>query len=223
MGIRGGVPVCWPAFGVNNPDLPQHGFSRTAMFEFVKSTELDSNATEVLLRLTHTDESLRLWNYKFELDFRVIVSDTLVMELKTTNTDTKEFQLTQALHSYFNVSDISNAVVKGLKNKPRLDALTNKTFTQENDIVFNEEFDSVFQKVENKIVLGDNGNRNVTIQNEGSSSVVVWNPWVEKGARMSGMRADAYREFVCIESANAYEDFRVLKANETHILKATLR
>jgi len=223
--IRGGVPICWPAFGMNNPELPQHGFSRTAMFEFKSSREIDTNTTEVLLLLKETQKSLELWNYKFELEFKVLVSNALEMELKSTNRDTKEFKLTQALHSYFRVSDISNAVVIGLNNKPRLDALTNKIFTQKSDIVFKEEFDSVFQKVKNKIVLQDKLNgktREVSIKNEGSSSVVVWNPWIEKGARMSGMRADTYREFVCIESANAYEDFRVLKQNELHTLRVTL-
>jgi len=220
--IRGGVPICWPAFGMNNPQLPQHGFSRTAMFEFVSSCEIDVNTTEVILLLKETKESLELWNYKFELEFKVLISNTLVMELKSTNRDTKEFRLTQALHSYFRVSDISNAVVIGLNNKPRLDALTKKIFTQKSDIVFNEEFDSVFQKVDNEIVLQDKVTKKVVIKSEGSSSVVVWNPWIEKGARMSGMRADAYREFVCIESANAYEDFRLLKPNESHTLRATL-
>ena len=220
--IRGGVPVCWPAFGMNNPELPQHGFSRTAMFEFVSSTALDENTTEVVLCLTHSDESLKLWNYKFELEFKVTISESLVMELKTTNRDTKELILTQALHSYFRVSDISNAVVYGVKDKPRLDALANEVFTQKEDIKFSEEFDSVFQKVENEVILEDKC-REVSIKNEGSSSVVIWNPWIEKGAKMSGMRADAYREFVCVESANAYEDFRVLKPNEIHTLIATLR
>ena len=23
--IRGGIPICWPSFGMNNPKLPQHG------------------------------------------------------------------------------------------------------------------------------------------------------------------------------------------------------
>jgi len=27
---------------------------------------------------------------------------------------------------------------------------------------------------------------------------VVWNPWIEKCKRMSGIKEDAYKEFVCI-------------------------
>ena len=219
--IRGGVPICWPSFGMNNPDLPQHGFARTSLFEFVPSSEIDSNTTEVKLRLTHSEESLKLWNHKFELVLKVTISDKLTVELKTTNRDEKEFKLTQALHSYFKLSDISNAVVKGLDSKPCFDALIDENSTQNGDITFNQEFDKVFQKVDSELILNDK-DKTIKIKSEGSSSVVVWNPWIDKCKRMSAMKDGAYREFVCIESANAFEDCKILKPNESHILKATI-
>ena len=219
--IRGGVPICWPSFGLNNSELPQHGFARTSLFECISSEEIDLNTTEVQLRLTHSEESLKLWNYKFELVLKVTISDNLTIELKTTNKDNKEFKLTQALHSYFKLSDISNAVVKGLDNKPCFDALTNETNIQNGDITFNQEFDKVFQKVDSEIILQDK-EKTISINNEGSSSVVVWNPWIEKCKRMSAMKDDAYKEFVCIESANAFEDFVILKSNQSHTLKVTI-
>ena len=219
--IRGGVPICWPSFGMNNPELPQHGFARTSLFESVSREDIDANTTEVQLRLTHSDESLKLWNYKFELVLKITISDKLTIELKTTNKDDKEFKLTQALHSYFKLSNISNVVVKGLDEKPCFDALTNKTNIQNGDITFNQEFDKVFQKVDNELILQDR-EKIIRINNEGSSSVVVWNPWIDKGKRMSAMRDEAYKEFVCIESANAFENFIILKPNESHTLKATI-
>ncbi len=219
--IRGGVPICWPSFGLNNPELPQHGFARTSLFELFSSKEIDSNTTEVELRLTHSKESLKLWNYKFELVLKVTVSDKLTIELKTTNKDNQEFKLTQALHSYFKLSDISNAVVKGLDDKPCFNALTNKTNIQNGEITFNQEFDRVFQEVDNELILQDR-EKTISINNEGSSSVVVWNPWIDKCKRMSAMKDEAYKEFVCIESANAFEDFIILKPSEEHTLKATI-
>ncbi len=191
------------------------------MFKCTSREEIDPSTTEVQLRLTHSEESLKLWNYKFELVLKVTVCDKLTIELKTINKDNKEFKLTQAFHSYFKLSDISNAVVKGLDNKPCFDALTNKTNIQNGEITFNQEFDRVFQKVDNELILQDR-EKTISINNEGSSSVVVWNPWIDKCKRMSAMKDEAYKEFVCIESANAFEDFIILKSNEEHTLKATI-
>ena len=219
--IRGGIPICWPSFGMNNPDLPQHGFARTALFEHVSTKELDANTTEVILILRHSQETLTQWPYKFELELKVTVSDKLTMELTTTNLDDKTFKISQALHTYFPVSHISDAGVKGLDKKPFLDALTNEQLTQNGDVVFEEEVDRVYQEVEAQILLTDK-DRTIHINNEGSSSVVVWNPWIEKGKRMSAMRDDAYNDFVCIESANAFDDFRLVEPGKTHTLKATI-
>ena len=219
--IRGGVPLCWPSFGMNNTSLPQHGFARTSMFELLSHTEINNTKTELVLVLVDTPESLKQWPHKFKLELKISISQELVMELTTTNTDEREFKITQALHTYFNISDISDAIVKGLDNKIRFDALSNKTFTQEGDIGFTEEFDSVFQGVDSEIKLLD-AIREIKINNEGSSSVVVWNPWIAKCSRMSGMKKSAYKEFVCIETANAYEDFKILQPGETHTLKAII-
>jgi glucose-6-phosphate 1-epimerase len=219
--IRGGVPICWPSFGMNNPELSQHGFARVGMWEFLQSKEIDEKTTELSFLLKENTETLNMWNYKFELKLKLIISDTLTMELTTTNTDEKPFKITQALHTYFAVSKISDVHVKGLSNKPYLDAVTNTKHKEEGDVVFNKETDRVYQEVDGEILLVDK-NRTISIKNEGSSSVIVWNPLIEKCKRMSAMNDEAYKEFVCIESANAFDDFRVLKPKEAHTLKATI-
>ncbi|MDT8337903.1 MAG: D-hexose-6-phosphate mutarotase [Sulfurimonas sp.] len=220
--IRGGVPICWPWFGFHeNKSLPQHGFARVSMWELVYSDESDEKRTTLTFRLTNSNQTLKIWLYKFELELHVTISDKLTMELKTTNIDDKEFEITQALHSYFKVSHISNVSVKGLDKKPYLDALTYKNEVQEGDISFNQEVDRVYQEVDGKIVLKDK-KREIIINNDGSSSVVVWNPWIEKTSRMSAMKKDAYEHMLCIESANAFDDARVVKPQKSHTLKATI-
>ncbi|MFA6138836.1 MAG: D-hexose-6-phosphate mutarotase [Sulfurimonas sp.] len=219
--LRGGIPLCWPSFGMNNPDLPQHGFARVGMWRVENYREIDENSTQITFTLNDTKQSRELWNYSFLLELRVTISERLIMELTTTNLDDKPFKITQAFHTYFQISDISNIAIGGLSDKPYLDALTDKHHVQKGDITFIEEFDCVFQEVGSEILLIDK-NSTISIKNEGSSSVVVWNPWIEKCKRMSGMRDDAYREFVCIESANAFEDFKILEPKEFHTLKATI-
>ena len=220
--IRGGIPICWPWFGFNKDDvsLSQHGFARTSLWEFKSSNET-TDSTTLVFTLSDTKETLEVWNYKFSLELKIAISDTLTLELKTTNLDTKEFILTQALHTYFSILNISNVIVKGLDKKPYLDALSWQNMVQDGDIRFEREVDRVYQNTDNTITLVDI-DREITIKNEGSSSVVVWNPWIEKTKRMSAMKEDAYTTMLCIESANAFNDARVLKPNESHTLKATI-
>lgn len=220
--IRGGIPICWPWFGFNKDDvsLSQHGFARTSLWEFKSSNET-TDSTTLVFTLSDTKETLEVWNYKFSLELKIAISDTLTLELKTTNLDTKEFILTQALHTYFSILNISNVSVKGLDKKPYLDALSWQNMVQDGDIRFEREVDRVYQNIDNTITLVDI-DREITIKNEGSSSVVVWNPWIEKTKRMSAMKEDAYTTMLCIESANAFDDARVLKPNESHTLKATI-
>jgi glucose-6-phosphate 1-epimerase len=220
--IRGGVPICWPWFGFHQDrSLPQHGFARTAMWDCVSCSEADEKSSSVILRLTHSQGSLKMWPYLFELDLHLTISDKLTMELKTTNLDRNSFKITQALHTYFSLSHISDAVIKGLDKKPYLDALTWKKEVQEGDITFNQEVDRVYQEVDGEITLSDK-NRTLHVRNENSSSVVVWNPWIEKTSRMSAMKEDAYEHMLCIESANAFDDARVVKPQKSHTLKAEI-
>lgn len=217
LAIRGGIPICWPSFGNNNPTLAQHGFARTAMWELVESTNVTSESTKIVLRLA--DDFYDLWSYKNEVQITFILGKTLTIQISTTNQDTKPLELTQALHTYFPISDIKAVKITGLEDNPYFDALTKKYEISKNPITFNGEFDAVFQEVDKPIILIDK-EKSVKITNRGSSSVVVWNPWIEKCARMSGMQRDDYRKFVCIESANAYEDKRILQPKDSHTLEA---
>ena len=219
--IRGGIPICWPSFGMNNPKLPQHGFARTFLWEVISSEDIDTSTTQVILSLKDSEESRKIWNNKFELELKITISKQLTMELTTVNTDKKSFKLTQAFHSYFQVSDITDIAIDGLQNKPYLDALTGIISLQGGAILFDEEVDRVYQEVDKKICLIDK-TRSIRIENEGSFSSVIWNPWIDKCKRMSAMSDESYKEFVCIESANAYADFKVLEPTESHVLKVII-
>ncbi|MCD6259487.1 MAG: D-hexose-6-phosphate mutarotase [Helicobacteraceae bacterium] len=221
VAIRGGVPICWPAFGMQNPSLSQHGFARTQLWELLSFTELTEDCSELILQLQHNEETLALWAYKFDLRLVLTLGKELKIQLITTNCDTKSFELSEALHSYFPISDIGDVKIHGLGTKPYWDALSDTVDFEKEVIVFDGEFDRVYQEVDSPLLLETNKIK-IQITNQGSSSVVVWNPWVEKADRMSGMERESYREFVCIESANAREDTRTLSAGETHTLEAKI-
>jgi len=212
--IRGGIPLCWPRFGNIDKSLPQHGFARTFLFELVKVVEKSDILTVVHMQLKSSQESRKIWNFDFVLDIFFHVTDTLKIEMKTSNKDVKEFLLTQAFHTYFPVSDIGDVVISGLDGKKYLDSLTGKEECQKGNIFIDREVDRIYKESAEHITLSDKEHE-VNIEAKNSNSVIVWNPWIEKCAKMSGMKKDAYKEFVCIESANALDDFKVVQPNES--------
>ncbi len=222
--IRGGVPICWPWFGMPKDDmtLPQHGFARTSLWEYMDADETDDETTQITLQLTHSTESLALWPHKFKLILNITIGKTLSMSLTTENCDDKAFEVTSALHTYFNISAIENISVEGLDQHRYLNALTGKYNLQNGNIIIDREVDRVYQKVSSPLFLIDK-KRTIEINNEGSSSVVVWNPWIKKCARMSAMKDDAYKSMLCIETANAFEDTRTIQPNQSHTLTTTYK
>ena len=218
--IRGGIPICWPWFGKHSTDatLPQHGFARTSLFELLEVTEPDENTTELLLQLQNSTETLALWPYQFKVLLHIIIAKTLTVALTSKNCGSKSFSITSALHSYFSVSHIDNVYIQGFDKTEYWDSLTDTNKIQQGDIRINEEMDRVYQNVTNGLTLQDR-DRAINIAAKGSTSVVVWNPWIDKSKRMADMQNDAYKTMVCIETANALADARNLAQDEKHTLQ----
>ncbi len=220
--IRGGIPICWPRFGNLDKSLPQHGFARIFLFELIKVEEVNERLTQVHLQLKSSEISKKIWNYDFTLDIVFDISETLSISMKTTNEDAKEFLLTQAFHTYFQVKNIENITIEGLKGVEFLDTLTDTKSVENRALKISAETDRVYLGVKRDICLRED-DKEVLIHAENSHSAIVWNPWIEKCSKMSAMQPEAYKEFVCIESANAFDDFRTLKPNERYTLSVEYR
>ncbi len=212
--IRGGIPICWPRFGNLDTSLPQHGFARIFIFELVSVHEESKILTTVHIKLKSSKESRKIWDYTFELDIFFYISETLKIEMKTTNSDTKEFFITEAFHTYFNISKIADVQIFGLENRHYIDTLIDKEVVQRGSIKIDKEVDRIYKESSSEIVLEDS-EKKVRIETFNSNSVIVWNPWIEKCAKMSGMQKEGYKKFVCIESANALDDFKIVKPNKS--------
>ena len=219
--IRGGIPVCWPWFGPNpdDPSLPQHGFARTSMWELAGTEEPDSETSTVILTLCDSGESHLLWPFNFELELEITAGHSLCAALTTKNIDTRPFTITSALHSYFNISDISQAEIHGLEGTACFDKVLQQECRIDHPLRISKEVDRVFQDVRYPLHLQDT-DRTVEIQAQGSRSAVVWNPWKEKCAAMADMPSDGYKTMVCVEVANALNDARTVKPGTSHCLKA---
>ncbi len=215
--IRGGIPICWPWFGAHKSDttLPNHGFARTSLWKHIKTQE-DGHETSVTLRLKSSEETLKLWPYDFELTLELSVGAELRLCLSTTNTGDKAFCISQALHSYFAVSDISMVYVEGLEQKKYYNKVDG-TFdnVQEGRLYFDQETDRIYQEINAPIVLRDKEVTTV-ISSEGSHTAVVWNPGASRAKKMTDL--SDYRHMLCLESANALQDEPLIKPYQSYTL-----
>ncbi len=223
--IRGGVPICWPWFGAHpsNPELPAHGFARLCLWNLSSIKNLPDESTEVILTLTDKDVPAEFKAQPFQLRFIVTVGPQLTMALEMTNTGGDNLDITGALHTYFNVSDISKVWVEGLDKAHSFDSLTKQEVIQQGAIRFDAEFDRVFLNTEGDCVICDPGySRRIRIAKKGSRSAVVWNPWIEKAKRMPDFGDEEYHTMLCVETTNARDDRRSIPPGNTHTLTAII-
>jgi D-hexose-6-phosphate mutarotase len=227
VAIRGGVPLCWPWFGphASNPELPLHGFARTADWELRAITADGPGQTCVTLALSDSSASRALWNCRFTLQLQVTIGRTLEIALTTRNDDSQPFTISQAIHTYFNISHVDHVTITGYDGVNYVDKVGggNQPARQTGDINVNREIDAVFQNCPGPSDIVDTGfKRRVTIAKQGSNSAVVWNPWIEKAKKLSGYTPEAYQTMVCVETCNALDDARTIQPGREHCLKAII-
>lgn len=226
--IRGGVPVCWPWFGPDPQGLgrPAHGLARTRCWSVAGSSATADGGTRLMLRLQHTAETHALWPHAFELTLAITVGRTLRLSLSTRNTGDAPFQLTQALHSYFAVSDIAHASVNGLDGCRYTDKAAGASGTpqmQAGPVRFTGEVDRVYNGAPAQLELTDTGRpHGVALRSKGSRTVVVWNPGAMLAERMADLPGEAWRRFVCVETANAGEELVTVPPGGQHTLVAEI-
>lgn len=230
--IRGGVPICWPWFGAHATDKARasHGFARNVLWEARTPVRLENGATQLSLLLSDSEESRALWPHRFGLEYRATVGDVLDIELTTTNTGGEAFPLSEALHTYFQVGDIGSVQVLGLDGTEFIDTADGgQRKRQKGPVTFAAEVDRVYANTEATCMIIDPLlKRRIHISKRGSQSTVVWNPWEKKAAGLADLGAapatrGGWRQFVCVESANARDNTLTLAAGQSHCLAIQYR
>lgn len=223
--IRGGVPVCWPWFGPHATDsaLPSHGFVRNRFWQLEHASE---DASGVSLKFTIQDdaETRAIWPHAFHLTMECTLGATLSLALTMKNTGETDFTVTDALHTYFTVGDISRVSIGGLDGAEYLDTRggARQAHLQSGNITFAGEVDSLYRTSAPATIHDTAWQRIITVKPEGSHTTVVWNPWKEKAARLTDLPDEDYHDFVCVETANAWQDHIDLAPGATHRLVTTL-
>ena len=220
--IRGGIPVCWPWFGPHESetDFPAHGHARTVLWDVLETEAMDDGATLIRFKIIENELTKRLWPYSCELIMTMRIGSSLEIELLTRNTDSKSFKITQAFHTYFNISDVRKITVTGLEGCNYLDKLDQFAIKQQTGSVkISGETDRIYLKTDDDYSIVDPGfNRSIQIKKSGSHSTVVWNPWESTAEKMGDLGEDGYLKMVCVETANAADDFVLLEPGQSHSL-----
>ena len=224
--IRGGIPVCWPWFGASeiNAVYPAHGFARTVIWQLCKTKQLTVDETQVTFRLETQkisgDKNIqKMWPYNTILEYTVTIGKKLCLELTTYNNSAETINISEALHTYFNVDDVSESSVYGLEGKIYLDKPDKfKRKKQIGPITINEEVDRVYLHTVDDVVI-ENKNRKIIIKKRGSQSTIVWNPWKETAEKMADLGKEGYLKMLCVESANAVKNTVRINAGDSHTLQ----
>ena len=222
--IRGGVPICWPWFGAHPsvPAFPAHGFARTAPWQVAQSEALADGSTRIAFDLPQSAMPPAQWPHPCRVRLAATVGKTLTVELLTENTGSAAFEIGEALHTYFAISDVDQLSIGGMEGGTYLDKVgVAETRTQEGAIRIASEVDRIYLDTEADCLIEDRGfKRRIRIAKSGSRSNVVWNPWIEKSAKMGDFGSDTgYRGMVCVESANADRNVLTLAPGVAHTLR----
>lgn len=112
-GIRGGVPVCWPWFGMSSEaNFPQHGFARTRIWA-LESVEMRNQLVDLRFSLKISEQDKIYWPHNTQVSVLFTLGDTLSISLVNTNLGDETVTLTQALHTYFPIEDIHQLKASG--------------------------------------------------------------------------------------------------------------
>ena len=224
--LRGGIPLCWPWFGAHadNPDLPQHGYARTSQFQ-VSSTKADHQATSIILTLDAAQAPWPEWENRAALEFEIRLSDSLWMEMRSCNLSASPLILSNALHSYFAISQRQQVAIPAVTGLTYLDKLQDYLPRQQaSEITLKSEVDRVYQAPPATIDLLDQGHGiNTSIESWGNSNLVIWNPGEQKARQMKDFDDHGFEKMICIEPANALAQCITLLPGEHHRLGQTIR
>lgn len=232
--VRGGIPVCWPWFGdlARNPQpirdtyqgsqpAPAHGLVRNIDWVLKDSR---SDADSATLEFACNASDLPGWPHAVELSLQIRLDQRLHLTLTSRNQGGVPVTLSQALHSYFTISDIGQVAVEGLDGRPYIETLESwQQRQQQGELAFDGETDRIYLDLPPTLCLRDPGlNRRITLESRGSRSAVLWNPWIAKAQRLSQFADDAWQRMVCIETANVLDDMVQLAPGSSHTLSVSI-
>lgn len=233
--VRAGVPVCWPWFGnlQRNPQavqamyqgeqVPAHGLARTRDWQLLGIEEA-AEGLRIEFSLPEALGDLPGWPHEVELKLLIEMGTQLKLTLSSFNQGNDNVTISQALHSYFAVSDVRQARVEGVENLGYIETLADWELRQQHSALgFAGETDRIYLQTPDLLKIVDpQWNRRITLHATGSRSAVIWNPWTDRARELADMADDGWQRMLCIETANVWDDVVNLAPGASHSLSVTI-
>lgn len=222
--IRGGIPICFPWFGPGRDGhhTPAHGFARLSEWQLTEARISDAGEAHLVFSLTGSQVAD---TGDFPVDFvashAVGMGSALTLSLTVTAGE-EPLDYEEALHSYFTVGDARKVSVQGLDEALYLDKVAGDEKTQSGDVTFTAETDRVYRSEATCRIVDPELDRTITIEKARSANTVVWNPWIDKSAKMADFGDDEWTGMCCVETVNAIGSAVRLAPRESHTMTATV-
>ena len=189
---HGGIPVCWPRFGVDESGAI-HGRAWRRRFA-VKGRSDGSARSEAMLFLEEGHA---------RLEYSIVLTDALTLEITTVNLGTNDFACSFGLHPYLRVAERERSAVEGIDglsfeddpSRPRPER-----GVWHGPLLLTNSIDRIFRlRGMEAFALRDPLRRlAVAVECEGANHVNIWNPGPEKLCP-GVVPGDEWRRFVCVE------------------------
>jgi glucose-6-phosphate 1-epimerase len=245
LAIRGGVPICWPAFNERNLKAGKHGIVRTSERWNIYAADTDPDGTP-WMELEHEtcylevdSKSCSIVGYHFDepssaqVAEAVVVPTTLRMrfevkpsslriEMHVKNDGKTAFAFSTVLHSYFGVNQMP-VTVRGLQGKSGFK--DGEPFTDSDEEVVIDgslETQRLYLGVEGAVSwesrAAGGGTRRLTLTKSANlPDVVLWNAG-EAGARGIGdMEDGGHLRYLCVEPGICESAEAIVGAGETWV------
>lgn len=236
--VRAGVPVCWPWFGnlAKNPQAVQamrsaddaptsHGLVRTLEWT-LKGIEDTDAGVRIELTLPQAEHGLPGWDHSAALSLTIVMGDSLQLSLTTRNLGAQELVLSQALHSYFAVSDVRQISVDSVAGLSYMETVGVEDWEQHNQagaLQVTGETDRIYLDTPAQLAIDDpQWKRRIVLTPSGSNSAIIWNPWIDRAANLDDMGNDAWQQMFCVETANVLGDIVTLAPGAEHTLSVSI-
>jgi len=222
--IRGGVPVIFPWFGPHkeHDDAPLHGVARVREWHVLHTAQQEDEVAVTLALDVQAGEHA-IWPHACQLQLTLVFASALSMTLQVLNRDAQAIHFEQGLHTYFAVGDVTRVQVGGLENSEYVDkvAQMQRSRSGGGPMRIAAETDRVHPHTASTCTIDDPSlGRRLVIEKMGSQSTVLWNPWIDKAAKMPDFGDEEWKRMLCIETLNVMENAVTLPPGATHALTA---